>query len=190
MGGIGCGDDHSVHGGIRNNIIPESVELIGTIRTFDEEIRSDIHRRIEVTAEAIARSAGAEAQVEITEGYPVLINDPDLVSRMVPTLERVAGPGRAQSVEVITWAEDFAYYAREAPALFFHLGVTPPDADPATAAPNHSPFFTLDEDALLVGVRALSHLTLDFMASAASQGAPEAADSGGVALETSRGVLP
>jgi amidohydrolase len=188
----------SIHGGIRSNIIPETVEMVGTIRTFDEEIRSDIHRRIGITAEAIARSAGARAEVEITEGYPVLINDPDLVGMMAPTLERVAGPGRARAVEVITWAEDFAYYAREAPALFFHLGVTPPDADLETAAPNHSPFFTIDEDALLVGVRALSHLTIDFMAAATAQAVPEAIDeatdgaidSGSVAIEPRGRVLP
>ena len=113
---------------------------------------------------------------------------------MAPTLERVAGPGRARAVEVITWAEDFAYYAREAPALFFHLGVTPPDADLETAAPNHSPFFTIDEDALLVGVLALSHLTTDFMAAATAQAVPEATDeaidSGSLAIEPRGRALP
>jgi len=180
----------SIHGGVRNNIIPESVEMIGTIRTFDEAIRSDIHRRIRVTAEAIARSAGAEAEVKITPGYPVLINEPSLVERMAPTLERVAGPDGAREVEVITWAEDFAYYAQQAPALFFHLGVTPPDVDLATAPPNHSPFFTIDEDALLVGVRALSHLTVDFMAGAPSQPLPTDSESSGVAVEPRGRMLP
>ena len=156
----------SIHGGIRGNIIPDEVEMVGTIRTFDAEVRQDIHRRIRQTAEQIAASAGATAEVSITHGYPVTVNDPDLTGRMVPTLQRVAGDDPVDVQDLMTVAEDFSYFQHEVPGLFFFLGVTPNDQDPATAPVNHSPLFFADEQALLVGVRALTSLTLDYMTTA------------------------
>ncbi|HMB90813.1 MAG TPA: amidohydrolase, partial [Rhodothermales bacterium] len=153
----------SIHGGVRGNIIPDEVEMVGTIRTFDAEIQKDIHARIKHTAERIAESAGATAEVTIRVGYPVTVNDPDLTAQMLPTLERVAGAEMVSLSTPITGAEDFSYFAREVPGLYFFLGVTPEDQDPETAPKNHSPYFFADEAALSVGVRALAHLTVDYM---------------------------
>jgi amidohydrolase len=149
-----------IQGGVRNNIIPDSVEMIGTIRTFDADTRLDIHTRIERTAENIAAGAGASAEVEIDLGYPVTRNDPDLYRRMAPTLRRVAGEQFIEAQQTTT-AEDFSYFANEVPGLFLFLGVAPDD--PKLVYPNHSPRFYADERALPVGVRALTALTLDYM---------------------------
>ena len=153
----------SIHGGVRGNIIPDEVEMVGTIRTFDADVRRDIHRRIRRTAEQIAASAGATAEVSIARGYPVTVNDPELTARMVPTLQRVAGDDPVEVQDLMTVAEDFSYFQQEVPGLFFFLGVTPEDQDPATAPVNHSPLFFADERALLTGVRALTNLTLDYL---------------------------
>ncbi len=152
----------AISGGIRNNIIPDQVRMIGTIRAFKETMREDIHRRIETTARGIAAAAGTEAEVVIVRQYPVTVNDPALVKQMLPTLERVAGD-QLQEFGLITWAEDFSFYAQQAPAIFLHLGVTSPQLDPLTAPANHSPKFLIDESALLNGVLALSELTVDFL---------------------------
>jgi amidohydrolase len=149
-----------ISGGVRNNIIPESVELVGTIRTFDADTRRDIHRRIERTATSIAEAAGATADVDIELGYGVTRNDPELYREMMPTLQRVAGDGFIEAQQTTT-AEDFSYFANEAPGLFLFLGVAP--EDPELVYPNHSPRFYADERALPVGVRTLTALTLDYM---------------------------
>ena len=151
-----------VEGGVRNNIIPESVELEGTIRTFDAETRIDIHKRIRRTATNIAEAAGATADVVIDQGYGVTRNDPNLFRQMSPTLERVAGDRFIEASQTTT-AEDFSYFANEVPGLFLFLGVAPDD--PSLIYPNHSPRFYADERALPVGVEALTSLTLDYMMS-------------------------
>jgi amidohydrolase len=150
-----------IEGGVRNNIIPESVEMVGTIRTFDAETRLDIHGRVRRTATQIAEAAGATAEVEIDLGYGVTRNDPDLYRQMAPTLEAVAGDNFVEAQQTTT-AEDFSYFANAAPGLFLFLGVAP--EDPSLVYPNHSPRFYADERALPVGVRALTALTLDYMA--------------------------
>jgi len=149
-----------IEGGVRNNIIPESVEMVGTIRTFDAQTRLDIHERVRRTATQIAEAAGATAEVEIDLGYGVTRNDPDLYRQMAPTLEAVAGDNFVEAQQTTT-AEDFSYFANEAPGLFLFLGVAP--EDPSLVYPNHSPRFYADERALSVGVRALTALTLDYM---------------------------
>jgi amidohydrolase len=151
-----------VEGGVRNNIIPESVELEGTIRTFDAEIRIDIHKRIRRTATNIAEAAGATADVVIDQGYGVTRNDPNLFRQMSPTLERVAGDRFIEASQTTT-AEDFSYFANEVPGLFLFLGVAPDD--PTLIYPNHSPRFYADERALPVGVEALTSMALDYMMS-------------------------
>ena len=151
-----------VEGGVRNNIIPESVELEGTIRTFDAETRIDIHKRIRRTATNIAEAAGATADVVIDQGYGVTRNDPNLFRQMSPTLERVAGDRFIEASQTTT-AEDFSYFANEVPGLFLFLGVAPDD--PSLIYPNHSPRFYADERALPVGVEALTSMTLDYMMS-------------------------
>ena len=153
----------SIHGGVRFNIIPETVEMVGTIRAFDEEMRNDIHRRITTTAEMIAKSAGAQAEVTIEKIGPVTINPADLTEQMASTLIRVAGADNALVGEKITASEDFSYYQQRIPGFFFFIGITPPGTDVNTADPNHSPRFYVDESGLLLGVRALAHLTVAYM---------------------------
>lgn len=153
----------SIHGGVRGNIIPDEVEMVGTIRTFDPDVRAEIHRRVGQTAEQIAASAGARAEVSITDGYPVTVNDPTLTERMLPTLQRVAGDTQVTIRPQMTVAEDFSYFQQQAPGLFFFLGVTPDGEDPDAVPGNHSPLFFADEGALLVGVRALANLAVDYM---------------------------
>lgn len=153
----------AINGGIRSNIIPDQVELIGTIRTFDQQMRADIKKRLVHTAKTVADSAGATADVTIKHGYPVTINDLELTEKMLPTLEKIAGKQRVIRTDLITGAEDFSYYALETPGLFVFLGVTPVDVDAKTAPSNHSPQFFADEAALDVGVKLLSQLAVDYM---------------------------
>lgn len=155
----------AIRGGIRDNIIPDSVEMLGTVRTFDEAMRADIRDRIRNTVEMIAKSAGATAQVEFDSAYPVTVNDVPLTERMVPTLERVAGKEKVFVGQKITGYEDFSHYQKKIPGFFYFVGITPPGVDRKQSAPNHSPRFFVDESALLLGVRSLAHLTLDYMAS-------------------------
>jgi amidohydrolase len=153
----------TINGGVRGNIIPDSVVLTGTIRVFDPAIQKDIHERVKRTAESIARGSGATASVEITIGNPVTYNDPALTERMRPTLERVAGAGKARVGLPTTTAEDFSLFQQRIPGVFVFLGVTPEDRDPATAPRNHSPLFFADEKALPVGVRLLTNMALDYL---------------------------
>jgi amidohydrolase len=159
----------SIHGGVRSNIIPDEVKMEGTIRTLDPAIRTEFHDRIRETVTQVAESFGAKAQVTIELGAPVTFNDPALTQRMLPTLERVAGRDRVSVSPPTTGAEDFSIYQQEIPGLFFFMGVTPPDRDLATAAPNHSPFFYVDESGLLLGVRAMTNLAWDYLAETASE---------------------
>lgn len=154
----------AINGGIRNNIIPDEVELIGTIRNLDMATRDRVHEQLHTTVTGIAEAAGAHAELEIIEMYPVTANDPELTRQMLPTIERVVG--RENMIEGVprTVAEDFSFFALEVPGLYLTLGVTPPDVDAATAPANHSPLFYVDEAALITGVRVLSHLTMDYMA--------------------------
>jgi amidohydrolase len=153
----------AIHGGVRHNIIPEKVELLGTIRSLDAEQRTALHSHVRRIAEDIARSAGAEAEVQITLGYPVTTNDPSLTARMLPTLRRIAGRDRVVEALPRTGAEDFAFFAERVPGLFLWLGVRPPDVSRDAAAPNHSPHFFVDESALLLGVRVMAGMAVDFL---------------------------
>ena len=150
-----------IHGGVRENIIPDHVEMVGTMRTFNEAMREDIRNRIRITAEHIAMSAGGSAEVRIEPGYDVTINDHGLTEKMAPTLARVAGEGNTFIAPKLTGSEDFSKYQQVIPGLFFFLGITPSDVK--HAAPNHSPRFFVDESGLLLGVRALAHLAIDFL---------------------------
>lgn len=149
--------------GNRSNIIPDSAVLIGTVRAFDEAVRKDIHARIRKTADGIAQSAGASADVQIEIGYPVTANDPALTSRMLPTLQRSAGTRNVYEAPRTTTSEDFSRFAQKVPGLFIGLGVTSPGKDWRTVAANHSPLFEADEAALPVGVRVMSNLAIDYL---------------------------
>lgn len=153
-----------VKGGIRHNIIPDTVELGGTIRTFDENMRQDIHARIKRTAELIAASSGVKAEVNVTAQYPVTISNGELVDRLVPALERVAGREKVYFASKLMAADDYALFGQQIPATtYFNVGCTPPDQDHTAAEPNHSPRFYVDERCLLLGARAMTMATLELL---------------------------
>ncbi|MDO1445676.1 amidohydrolase [Rhodocytophaga aerolata] len=153
----------SIHGGVRGNIIPEEVEMVGTIRALNVEMQKKIHEKIKLTATKIAESAGATAEVDITIGNPVTYNDPTLTSRMVPTLEAVAGKENVILTRAVTGAEDFAFYQQKVPGLFVFVGGMPKGKNPSEAAPHHTPDFFIDESGMKLGVKTLCQLTLDYM---------------------------
>jgi amidohydrolase len=153
----------AIRGGVRENIIPDSVEMRGTIRTFDEAMRDDAHERVTTLAEAISRGSRAGCEVCIRKNYPVTVNDPALTEAMLPTLQRVAGRGRLQLMPKLTGSEDFSFFQQVVPGLFFFVGVTSDGIEPRTAPPNHSPRFRIDEAGLMVGVRALAQVACDFL---------------------------
>ncbi|HEV7920192.1 MAG TPA: amidohydrolase [Thermoanaerobaculia bacterium] len=156
----------AIHGGVRNNIIPDEVEMIGTIRSLDAKMRDDIHMRIRRTVENIATSGGAKAEVTITTGYPITYNDPSLTERSAPTLRRVAGAGNVSVVNAVLGAEDFSFYQQKVPGLFFWLGTRPKGVSAEEAASNHSPLFYVDESGLALGVRAMAHVAVDYLGAA------------------------
>lgn len=157
-----------ITGGNRSNIIPDSVVMVGTLRTFDDDMRADIAMRIRRTAEDIARSAGATAIVEIDKGGLVTKNDTTLTDRMLPTLRRAAG-GDVAFINPVMGSEDFPVFTKTIPGVFFFLGVTPKDKDPNTVPVNHSPLFFADEGALITGVRAMTNLATDYLAQGAKK---------------------
>jgi amidohydrolase len=152
-----------IRGGNRSNIIPDEVEMVGTVRAFNEEMRRDIHRRIKQTAESIAQSAGATATASIAYGYDVTTNNEALTERSVATLRRVAGPTNVFLNPKITGSEDFSAYQKVIPGFFFFLGVKPADLPPEKTGSNHSPLFVVDEGQLKTGVRLLASLALDYL---------------------------
>jgi len=155
----------AIKGGIRYNIIPDEVEMVGTIRTFDEGMRQKIFADLKNVAEhtAAAHGARAEAQVPDQDGNPATINNPALTAKMLPSLQAVVGVDNVYEPPLQMGAEDFSFYAREVPGLFFFVGATSQGIDPATAPSNHSPKFLLDEKALDVGLRALLQVSLDYL---------------------------
>ncbi|MGQ0646853.1 MAG: amidohydrolase [Gemmatimonadaceae bacterium] len=161
-----------IQGGNRGNIIPDSVVMVGTIRTFDPEMRADIHTRVKRTAEDIARSSGATALVTLSTGGLITRNDAALLEKMTPTLQRTAGAGGFRIVNPITGSEDFPEFTREIPGLFYFLGVAPQGADQKTQPANHSPLFFADEAALPTGVRAMANLAVDYLRSGGLRSAP------------------
>lgn len=153
----------AIKGGVRENIIPDEVEMRGTIRTFDEGMRDDIHARLTETAEGISKAARAGCEVCIRKHYPVTVNDTELTALMLPTLERSAGKERVLMTPKVSGSEDFSFYQHVVPGFFFFVGVTPAGTDPHQAAPNHSPLFYVDEAGLGLGARALAQLACDYL---------------------------
>ena len=151
-----------IRGGVRNNIIPDEVEMSGTLRSLDKTMRTQIHERVKRTAESIAASAGATATVTITTGYPITYNDPALTEAMAPTLRRVSP--NTNLVNATLGAEDFSFFQEKVPGLFFWVGTRPKNQTPEQAASNHSPLFYVDESGLVYGVRALANLAIDYLA--------------------------
>jgi amidohydrolase len=155
----------TINGGSRWNIVADSVEMTGTIRTYDSGVRAGIHRDIRQIAENIANSANAKAEVDIIELYDPTVNNERVTARMVPVLERAAD-GDAILNERSGAAEDVSVMLAEVPGLYFNLGIVPRNQDLTKAAPNHSPDFFIDESALVVGVRAMAMVAVNYLAAA------------------------
>jgi amidohydrolase len=158
----------TINGGVRYNVIPDTVEMAGTIRTFDQEMREYIHEAIGRTARAIAESAGATAEVEVQDGPPALINDAELVARMMPVLQRVSGELPVLSVQPQTVAEDFSEFANVTPGLYLFLGNGEPGVSPVGQPTNHSPLFDVYEPSMETGVRAFTHIVVEYLQGADS----------------------
>jgi amidohydrolase len=157
----------AIKGGIRNNIVPDEVEMIGTIRSFEPAQRAGIIERMRRTAEGVAAANGASVVFEVDPGgNPVVDNDPGLTAQMLPALRRVAGESNVRPIPLQTGAEDFAFYARRVPSLFFWVGVTPPEQSPLTAPTNHSPLFYVDEAGIPLAAQALAAVAVDYLTSA------------------------
>ena len=152
-----------IKGGLRNNIIPEEVEMLGTIRTLDKDMQADIHKRIRRTLTHIAEASGAEVEVEIDKGYPITFNNHALTRDMVPYLNKAAGEENVIITNPITGAEDFSFFAQEVPGMYFFVGGKPLDVSEFDAAPHHTPDFFIDESGLITGVKTMTYLTLGYM---------------------------
>ena len=152
----------AIKGGIRNNIVPDEVEMIGTIRTFDSAQRQDIIDRMTRIVENTAAASGTTAAFTVdTGGNPVVMNNPELTEAVLPSLRKAAPEVRA--VPLVTGAEDFAFYAQKVPSFFFFVGVTPADQNPVTAPSNHSPLFYIDEAGIPIASRALANVAYDYL---------------------------
>lgn len=153
----------AIHGGIRHNIIPEKVEMIGTIRTFGDEQQALVHRRITEIITNIAESAGAKADVKIGKLYPSTVNPPELTSKMTPSMVAAAGAGNVIAMDPVTGAEDFSFFQREKPGFFIFLGGMKKGGDPLTTPSHHTPDFMIDESGFVLGVRVMSYFVVDYM---------------------------
>jgi len=153
----------TIHSGVRSNIIPETAELSGTIRTLDSKMQEEVHARIKHTAETIAASSGATVDVNIETKTLVTYNDPALVKKTLPSLIKAAGG--EENIAETTWttgAEDFSFYGAKAPSFFFDLGALPKGKNPKEAAPHHTADFYLDESGFIVGVKAFTQIVFDY----------------------------
>jgi amidohydrolase len=152
-----------ISGGVRNNIIPDECILDGTIRTLDSKMQQDVHERLKHTVTAIAESGGATATVSIDTKTLVTYNTPELVKKMIPSLQSAAGAGNVAEREWVTGAEDFSYYGTKAPSFFFYLGGMPKGNDPKKAPPHHTAEFFVDDAGMKTGIKAFCQLVIDYM---------------------------
>jgi amidohydrolase len=152
-----------INAGVRENIIPETAEMAGTIRSFDVNMQKKIHASIVQMATHIAEASGAKAEVSFESKTPVTYNDPELTEKMVGALNRAAGDGNVIRIPVDTGGEDFAFYQQKIPGFFFFVGACPPDKDPSQVASHHTPDFIMDENSMQTGIRGLLNVTLDYM---------------------------
>lgn len=151
-----------INAGVRENIIPEEAELAGTIRVLDAQMQTEVHEKIKLTAEKIAESMGAVAEVKIDRKTPVTYNTPELVKKMIPSLEKAAGSENVSETTWVTGAEDFAFYGSKAPSFFFQVGGMPLNQNPREAAAHHTPDFFIDDSRLDVGVKAFCNIVFDY----------------------------
>ena len=152
-----------IEGGVRSNIIPESVEMIGTIRTLDNKIQDQVHELVQRISKETAEGLGATADVTITRGYPVTYNDPKLTSWSAPLIERVTGKQNAILISPQTGSEDFSFFAQKVPGFFFFVGGMPKGSDPEKTPSHHTPDFFIDESGMITGLRAMLHLSTEYL---------------------------
>ncbi|AKQ44636.1 N-acyl-L-amino acid amidohydrolase [Rufibacter radiotolerans] len=153
----------AIHGGVRTNIIPEEVEMIGTIRSLDPKMQDQLHEKLRRTAEMIAASAGATATVEIVKNTPITYNHEKLTAHMLPSLQTLAGQQNVVLTKAVTGAEDFAYYQQKVPGMFVFVGGMAKGQDPSKMPAHHTPDFMIDESGLKLGVRTLAYLAVDYL---------------------------
>lgn len=151
-----------INGGVRENIIPEELTMAGTIRTLDADMQKETHERIRQTATKIAESMGATAEVIIENKALLTYNTPDLVKKMLPSLEKAAGKENVLESDWVTGAEDFSSFGTKAPSFYFMVGGMPKGADPNTTAGHHTPDFFIDDSRLDVGVKAFANIVFDY----------------------------
>ncbi|SHJ91510.1 amidohydrolase [Pseudozobellia thermophila] len=147
--------------GVRFNIIPESAEMIGTVRSLDYDMKEQITRRMKEMVPTIARAYGGEASIEIRDQTDITYNDPDLTAQMLPSLKKVAGADKVQQQKAVTGGEDFSYFQNEVPGFFFFLGGMAPGT--TESFPHHTPDFMIDESGMILGVKALTEMALDYL---------------------------
>ena len=152
-----------VNAGVRYNIIPEEVEMIGTIRTLDYDMQKKLNDEMKRRVPAIAEAFGAKATIEIEEGYPITYNHVELTNTMLPSLQKSAGEEDVKLVNAVTGAEDFSFFQKEVPGLYFFLGGKPLDVKPEDASDHHTPDFFIDESGMKLGVKTFVNLTLDYL---------------------------
>ncbi|MEI9943836.1 MAG: amidohydrolase [Chitinophagaceae bacterium] len=152
-----------INGGVRNNIIPDECIMDGTIRTLDSKMQEEVHARIKHTVTKIAEAGGATAEVTIADKTLVTYNTPELVQKMLPSLQTAAGRDNVKEREWVTGAEDFSYYGTKAPSFFFYLGGMPKGNDPAKAPPHHTAEFFVDGAGMKTGIKAFCQIVLDYM---------------------------
>ena len=152
-----------INAGVRSNVIPEELIMTGTIRSLDVKVQEMLHARLKKVVTSIAESAGATAEVNITNQTLITYNDPTLTEKMIPTLEATAGKENVSITPAVTGAEDFSYYQEKIPGLYFFLGGAPKDKPISETAPHHTPDFYIDESGFLLGMKVLSNLTIDYM---------------------------
>lgn len=151
-----------IEGGVRNNIIPEEVRMLGTIRTLDSKMQEEVHAQFRQVATKIAEAAGATVEIDIDTKTLVTYNDPQLMERMLPALKRNLGSDKVKEREWVTGAEDFSYYGTKAPALFFYLGGMPAGTDPKDAPAHHTADFYVDDAGMKTGIETFCTLILDY----------------------------
>ena len=148
---------------VSGNIIPESLYMLGTIRTFDVNMKEQVHKRIRNIVQMTAEANNATATIDINKGYPVTYNDPGLYQEMFPTFERIAGKENVNIIKAVTGAEDFSFFQQKVPGIYFFIGGIPKDFDPAKVADHHTPDFYVDDSGMLLGMKTMTALTLDYL---------------------------
>lgn len=151
-----------INGGVRPNIIPEEVEMAGTLRTLDTAMQRDLHERMQRTVTRIAESAGATAELSIENKTLITFNNPALVRKTLPSLEKAAGLTNVVPMDALTISEDFSFFGDKVPSFFFFLGGMKKGQDPHTAFPHHTPDFYIDESGFKTGIKAFCQLVLDY----------------------------